>query len=182
MRVQFNTIKNKLLYDNFYAGKNLFYNRCNYYYYSRIATFGRLFDILVLGLDLFKPELLQVNSTKIWGETTIKERKKIKIIQDCVFMGTRMIEERNEEFLNAEVKSKPPYMKCFYISQKSLDTFISDILMPLLKLVENVNDYNWKTISGKKGYWREYDETVGFKANQEIYIDPVNSKKMIKLS
>ena len=55
MRVQFNTIKNKLLYDNFYAGKNLFYNRCNYYYYSRIATFGRLFDILVLGLGLFKP-------------------------------------------------------------------------------------------------------------------------------
>jgi len=182
MRVQFNTLKNKLLYDNFYAGKTLFYKRCNYYYYSRVDTFGRLFDILVIGLGIFKPSLLQTDHSKTWIDTTIRERKKIKIIQECVLMGRAMIEERKEEFLTAETIAKPPYMKCFFISQKSLDVFIEDILMPLLQLVENVNDYNWKTIGGKKGYWREYDETVGFKANQEIYIDPVNSKKMIKLS
>ena len=79
MRVQFNTLKNKLLYDNFYAGKTLFYKRCNYYYYSRVDTFGRLFDILVIGLGIFKPSLLQTDHSKTWIDTTIKERKKIKI-------------------------------------------------------------------------------------------------------
>ena len=114
--------------------KHLFYKRCNYYYYSRVDTFGRLFDILVIGLGIFKPSLLQTDHSKTWIDTTIKERKKIKIIQDCVFMGTRMIEERKEEFLTAEAIAKPPYMKCFFISQKSLDAFIADILMPLLQI------------------------------------------------
>ena len=181
MRVQFNTLKNKLLCDNFYAGKTLFYNKTDFYY-SRVSTFDRLFNILVIGLGLFKPSLLQTEGSKTWIDTTIRERRKIKIIQECISMGRTMIEERKEEFLTDETIAKPPYMKCFFISQKSLDAFISDILMPLLRLVENVNDYNWKPISGKKGYWREYDETVSFKANQEIYINPLNDKKMIKLS
>ena len=53
-------------------------------------------------------------------------------------------------------------MKCFFISQKSLDVFIEDILMPLLQLVENVNDYNWKRVSTKK---------ISIKSNLKNYND-----------
>jgi len=181
MQIQINSLKKKLLDDNFYKGKNLFYNKCNNYHYARVATFGRLFNILVIGLEIFNPSVLQVDSNKTWNYST-KERIKLKIIKDCVFMGTKMFEERKEEFLTTTVKSSPPYIKCFYISQQSFAAFIKEILIPLLKLVKDANDYNWKKISGKKGYWRDYDETVGFKTNQEIYINPLNSEKMIKLS
>ena len=181
MHIQLNSLKKKLLDDNFYKGKNLFYNKCNNYHYSRVATFGRLFNILVIGLEIFTPSALQVNSNKTWNYST-RERIKLKIIKDCVFMGTKMFEERKEEFLTTTVKSSPPYIKCFYISQQSLDTFIKEILIPLLKLVENANDYNWNLIDGKKGFWREYDKATGFKLDEEIYINPLNDKKMIKLS
>ena len=50
-------------------------------------------------------------------------------------------DERKDEFFQAEVSCSPPYMKCFYIAQNSIEAFITEILIPLLTLVYNVKDY-----------------------------------------
>ena len=62
------------------------------------------------------------------------------------------IDERKDEFFQAEVSCSPPYMKCFYIAQNSIEAFITEILIPLLTLVYNVKDYKWRKINGKKGF------------------------------
>ena len=181
MRIQCNTLKNKLLFDRFYAGKTLFYKKCNNYYYARVSSFDRLFDILVIGLGIFKPELTQT-SENMWDNTREKERRKIKIIQDCVFMGKQMLNERKNEFFQAEVNCSPPYMKCFYITQKSIEVFITEILLPMLTLVYNASDYKWKKINGKKGFWRDYNNSEQFPNSGEICIDQNTQRQIIKLS
>jgi hypothetical protein len=181
MKTQFSSVKNKLLFDRFYTGKTLFYKKCNNYYYARVGTFDRLFDIIVIGLGIFQPALMQ-GSENTWDNVRMKERKKLKIIRDCIWMGKEMIRERETDFFKAEVKADPPYMKCFYISQKEFDNFITDIVMPLLKLVETAGDYKWKKLEGKKGFWRDFTELEHFCTNEEIHIDPFTQKKMIKLS
>ena len=180
MRIQYNTIKNKLLFDRFYAGKTLFYKKCNNYYYARVSSFDRLFDLLVIGLGIFRPELTQAQENT-WSNSREKERHKIKIIQDCVFMGKQMLDERKDEFFQAEVNCSPPYMKSFYIAQNSIEPFIVEILIPLLTLVNNAKDYKWRKISGKKGFWRDYNPDQ-IHNHEEICIDQNTQTQIIKLS
>ena len=183
MIIQQGTLKSKLFFDEFYNNKTIFYKKCDHYYYSRVKTFGRLFDILVIELGIFKPELTQVPKN-IWNDSCQNERLKMKIIRDSIWMGLDMLNERADEFFNLkEVKPELPLMPCFYITQKSIDAFINEILIPLLKLVETGNDYNWKKIQGKMGYWCELTDYKDICNNDSIlYVDENTGKKLIKLS
>ena len=75
----------------------------------------------------------------------------------------------------------PPYMKCFYIAQNSIEAFITEILIPLLTLVYNVKDYKWRKINGKKGFWRDYNPEQ-FHNHEEICIDQNTQTQIIKLT
>jgi hypothetical protein len=159
MKPLHNTIKHKLITELDDINQTIFYTKCDLYYYCRISSFAKLFNILTLRLKVFNPELLQQSNKFVPVETMKRERDKIAIIKQCVKIGEQMLEENHDFFCQAEIPIQMPYKKCLYITQKALDPFLNLILTPLLSLVESCKLYTWYRIPNKKGFWR--DRLVG---------------------
>ena len=176
MNHHLNSIKYKLLVDPFYNKKTIFYKKCDLYYYSRIASFTRLFELLVIGLKVFNPKLLQKTDYFVPKDVMKKERKKIGIIKQCARMGEQLIQENYDFFCKEESAIHMPYKKCFHITQKAFEPFIKIILTPLLKLVDRCDQYNWIKVPNKKGIWRELNNEH---SNCEIF--NIRGKNMIRL-
>jgi|MDTF01.1.fsa_nt_gb hypothetical protein len=173
MNIQHNEIKQKLLTSMCCDGRTIFYKKCNLYYYSRTQSFTKLFGMLVIESKVFNPKFLQeLNNI----ERTKKERNKIEVIDQCSKMGEQIMKE-NKDFFRAEKGPDITYKKCFYITQKSFDSFII-ILISLLKLVKRCELKNWIQLPNKKGFWRELTND-GLPVYGEVYC--INGKNMIKL-
>jgi hypothetical protein len=176
MHFQYNTIAYKLLVDQFYNKKTIFYKKCDLYYYCQLKSFAQLFELLTIELKVFNPKLLQKTDYFIPKDAMKKERNKIKIIKQCAKMGEQLIKENYDFFCKEESVINMSYKKNFHITQKALEPFIKMILTPLLKLVDRCEQYNWIKVPNKKGFWRELNNEHSI---CEIF--NIRGKNMIRL-
>lgn len=109
--------------------KELFFSTDKNFYYTYSKTFNQLFRLLVLKLNIIRPDLLQ-SGNKMERE---KERNKLIIMEQAIQMGEGMIRESHDELFGGLPNS---YMSCFfYIRRDSKDIFLKKILLPLLNSV-----------------------------------------------
>lgn len=201
MKYDLNSIKITLLKDKFYKNATLFYSPSKSYYLCRIKTFGQLFNIICIKYKIFNPELIQKNTHKyiknkyIINEKRNEEIKKIKLIEKCIIMGNKLLNERSDYFMKQTSPDEIKTCNNFYITSSSFNDFITKIILPLLFIVANSIDVEWIQIPNHDGYWSEYEpflnppkntknnyERLYKYAKNQIITHPINKKIYVKLN
>ena len=153
----------KDLNDNSY--ESLFFSPDVDFFYSRQSNFRKIFEILVLKLGIVQPEILQSINT-IWrdidNEERESERNKLEIIERAIKMGEYLIEENRNILFKSKKAPNFTLSKFFHISQEGKEFFIKQILLPLLRIVWDINTAIWTRMPRKKGLWRELKDFKRF--------------------
>ena len=161
--------------------KRLFYNNNTEYYNSSETNFKRILEKIVLETGVINMELLQ-KGRKVNDGSQERERNKITVFNNMYKIGIEILNEEKDKYfigntaINSSIKDK------FYIKKKAAKSFIDEILLPIIKVIDNGVDYEWTKIENKRGYWRELNENETVPVGSEVSMNFTTNKNMIKLS
>ena len=155
-----------------------FFSRNDVYYYTRFNSFRTIFQDLVFKLKIIRPELLQSNRTFLDPK---RERKKIDVMERAIKMSDTLLEDYKKELFIDKMPPLPALSPYFYIRREAKELFIREILMPLLKLINNTDTNTWVRLQGKKGLWREMAVNEMMPIGGEISMNLTTGIKMLRL-
>jgi hypothetical protein len=69
----------------------------------------------------------------------------------------------------------------FYMKKDRYDLFISDILYPLLKIIQEENEYKWQLMTNKWGLWRIFAEDEKMPIGSEVCMNFKTGKNWLKM-
>ena len=161
--------------------ESLFFSNDKFFYYTRAINFRKIFQTLVLKLDIIRPKLLQSTTLAIPWRDTQQERNKLEIMEKAAMMGEVLLRKNKNKLFKAKKLPNQNLSRYFHISCESKELFIREILLPLLKLVQRVDNNKWKWIESKKGFWRDLTENETMPVGGEVSLNLTTGQRMIKL-
>lgn len=179
MRIKANNIVDILLSKKSPTKQPYFLSHNMEYFNTKIPNFRRLMLILVIDLDILNPELLQDTRDSINRDM---ERKKIQRLENAIKMGLQELKGDADLYFRGK-KPVPELLGCyFYVTKRSFNSFITNIITPLLNMVKCDSEYEWEKMKGKRGFWRELKEDETMPIGSEVSLNLTTGLKMIKLS
>tara|TARA_B110000046_G_scaffold185849_1_gene229813 strand:+ start:3540 stop:3935 length:396 start_codon:yes stop_codon:yes gene_type:complete len=121
-------IRNFLLSKGSLNRQPLLFTHTRGYFNSRIVSFRRLLLVLVIDMGILNTHKLQNPR----NQDIELERKKITLFEEAVKIGEKEL-KKNKEFYTPVLDNKDGF---FYITTKSLDRFITDIVLPLANMIK----------------------------------------------
>ena len=116
-----------------------FFSNNTEYFNTKIPNFRRVMLILVIKLNIINPELLQ-NTSEIYKDA---ERKKIQNLEKAIKMGLRELKDNSTFYFQGANPVPGLLSNYFYIRRTSFKSLVTNILLPLLNLVDSNSDYEW---------------------------------------
>ena len=177
------TNKNKI-------NKKLFFNHNDVHYNTDEQSLSSILEIMALDLKIIDVTYLQIQNKNIFinvkdkvvREKIVKERGKLKILQQAKNMGEILIKENKDIFINKKAPELGYLLKRnFYILREKTDKFINVILVPLLKLIDIGVYYEWGRLENKSGFWRELKDQESVPVGSEVSMNFETGKNMLKL-
>ena len=167
-------------FNNKRITKKLFYNNNTEYYNSSETNFKRILEKIVLETGVINMELLQ-KCRKANEASQKKERNKITVFNKMYKIGIELLNEEKDKYFIGNTPIMSSLKDRFYIKKKAAKNFIDEILIPLIRVIDNGVDYEWKKLENKKGYWRELNENETVPVGSEVSMNFTTNKNMIKL-
>jgi hypothetical protein len=179
MPLKVKNIENILLLKKSHIKQPYFFSHNTEFLNTKISNFRRLMIILVIELKILNPELLQNTPNGINNNT---ETKKIQRLENAIKMGLQELKS-DEKFYFQGKEQVSELLSCyFYVTKRSFNSFIINILIPLLNMVQCNLEYKWVKMEGKGGFWRELKENETMTVGSEVSLNLSTGLKMIKLS
>ena len=164
---------------NNFRNETLFFLHDPNFYYTRLPNFRKVFQTLVLKLNIIRPKLLQSEKT-IWGNAK-NERKKIDVMEKAIKLGEFLIRENRDKLFKSKTQPNKALAHFFHINVESSEYFTNEILYPLLRLVDTIDDNKWERLPNKRGFWRELQNEEPMPVGGEVSLNLTTGKKMLKL-
>ena len=178
MKIKASKIVDLLLSKKSLTKQPYFFSHNTEYCNTKIPNFRRLMLILVIDLNILNPELLQ-EPTDIIKKNM--ERKKIQRLENAIKMGLQEL-KNDANFYFQGNRQVPELLSCyFYVTKRSFNSLITNILTPLLNMVQCNSEYKWIKMDGKSGFWRELKEDESMSIGSEVSLNLSTGLKMIKL-
>ena len=154
-----------------------FFSNNSEYLTTKIPHFRRLMLILVMELQIIKPDLLQ----DVSGKNNNTERKKIMRLERAIVLGLEELSCSHSFYFKGDVQVPELLGNYFYITKRSFSYFIKDLIFPLLNMVNSTFDYDLIKMERKQGFWRELNEDETMPIGGEISMNLSTGVKMIRM-
>lgn len=125
-------IRNFLLSKRNFNRQPLLFTHTTGYLNSRIVSFRRLLLVLAIDMGIINTERLQDPRS----QDVELERKRITIFEDAVKIGEKELKNNYDFYFKANTPVFDKMGGFFYISTKSFDRFVTDILSPLTNMIK----------------------------------------------
>ena len=159
--------------------ESLFFSNDEFFYYTRAISFRKIFQELVLTLDIINPKALQTQMA-VWRNKE-QERNKITTMEKAIQMGEMLLIKNKKKLFAAKRSPNQNLGRFFHISCDSKDLFFKEIMLPLLRLVQASDDNKWEWIESKQGFWRDLTDTESVPVGSEVSLNLTTGRKMLKL-
>ena len=165
--------------------KKLFFNHNDVHYNTKEQNLSSILEIMALELQIIDVTYLQPQKKNNFvnvREKVVKERLKLRILEQAKYLGEILIKENQDIFINKKAPELGDLLKRnFYILREKTDKFINVILVPLLKLIDNAVYYEWERLDNKSGFWRELKDQESVPVGSEVSMNFETGKNMLKL-
>ena len=159
--------------------ESFFFSNDTFFYYTRAISFRKIFQELVLTLDIINPKALQ-SQTAVWRNQD-QERNKITTMEKAIKMGEILLIKNKKKLFKAKRSPNQNLSRFFHISCDSKDLFFKEIMLPLLRLVQASDNNKWEWIESKQGFWRDLTDTESMPVGTEVSLNLTTGRKMLKL-
>ena len=132
MSIRNKDIRNVLLSKRTFNRQPFLFSHTSEYLNSRFVSFRRLLLVLVIEMGILDTRKLQ-DPQRQYVEM---ERKRITTLEKAIKIGEKELKKKYDFYFKAASPVLDNKDGFFYITTKSLDRFITDIVLPLANMIK----------------------------------------------
>lgn len=132
MSIKEKDIRNFLLSKRTFNRQPLLFTHTTEYLNSRLVSFRRLVLVLVIDMGILNTRRLQDPRS----QDNELERKKITKLEKAIKLGEKELKNNHKLYFEANVPVFDNIREFFYITTKSFDRFVTDIIVPLINMIK----------------------------------------------